>query len=212
VKALLGAVRDRASERKRGLFAAACCRQIWHLLEDERSRMAAEAAERFLEGTATNDLLEDVEQGAQVADVLLALGHDTATTLSAYSAYCLGRWSQADPGWDFALAAANSAADAARAAGTEAHQLALLRCVFGNPFRSTAIETAWLTATVWSLAQAAYGERDLPSGHLDPARLAVLSDALEEAGCTAAEILSHLRSPGPHVRGCWALDLILGKE
>jgi hypothetical protein len=63
-----------------------------------------------------------------------------------------------------------------------------------------------------SLAQAAYDERNLPSGHLDNARLAVLSDALEEAGCTDADILSHLRSPGLHVRGCWALDLVLAKE
>jgi hypothetical protein len=62
------------------------------------------------------------------------------------------------------------------------------------------------------LAQAAYVERLLPSGRLDNARLAVLSDALEEAGCTDDSILSHLRSPGPHVRGCWALDLILDRE
>jgi hypothetical protein len=63
-----------------------------------------------------------------------------------------------------------------------------------------------------SLAVAAYEERLLPSGHLDNARLAVLSDALEEAGCSDEEILAHLRSPGPHIRGCWALDHILGKE
>lgn len=63
-----------------------------------------------------------------------------------------------------------------------------------------------------SLASLAYEHPVLPSGHLDSARLAVLSDALEEAGCDDAEILSHLRSPGPHVRGCWALDLVLGKE
>lgn len=49
-------------------------------------------------------------------------------------------------------------------------------------------------------------------GTLDPARLAVLSDALEEAGCAEAALLTHLRSPGPHVRGCWALDLVLGRE
>ena len=47
---------------------------------------------------------------------------------------------------------------------------------------------------------------------LDPDRLAVLADALEEAGCDNADLLSHLRGPGPHVRGCWALDLLLGKE
>jgi hypothetical protein len=65
---------------------------------------------------------------------------------------------------------------------------------------------------VTSLATAAYDERILPSGELDPARLAVLSDALEEAGCDDPDILNHLRSSGPHVRGCWAVDLILGNS
>ena len=50
------------------------------------------------------------------------------------------------------------------------------------------------------------------NGLIDPARLAVLSDALEEAGCPDETLLAHLRSPGPHVRGCWVLDLVLGKE
>jgi hypothetical protein len=61
-----------------------------------------------------------------------------------------------------------------------------------------------------SLAEAAYEHRELPSGHLELARLAVLSDALEEAGATG-EVLDHLRATGPHVRGCWALDLVLGR-
>ena len=52
----------------------------------------------------------------------------------------------------------------------------------------------------------------MPAGTLDNTRLAVLADALEEAGCTEADILGHLRGPGPHVRGCWVVDLILGKE
>jgi hypothetical protein len=52
----------------------------------------------------------------------------------------------------------------------------------------------------------------LPAGQLDPTRLAVLADAVEEAGCTDADLLGHLRGPGPHVRGCWAVDLLLGKE
>jgi hypothetical protein len=71
---------------------------------------------------------------------------------------------------------------------------------------------SWNGGTVRHLAQAAYEERSLPSGELDTARLAVLADALEEAGCADAAILSHLRGPGPHVRGCWAVDLLLGKE
>jgi len=68
-----------------------------------------------------------------------------------------------------------------------------------------------LTPEVLSLATAAYGQRG-EDGTLDNARLAVLSDALEEAGCDHAGLLSHLRSPGPHYRGMWSLDLVLGKE
>ncbi|MBY0230451.1 MAG: hypothetical protein K2W96_14295 [Gemmataceae bacterium] len=84
--------------------------------------------------------------------------------------------------------------------------------MLGNPFRPVAFTSTSRTTVVMSLAQAAYDERLLPSGHLDLSRLAVLPDALEEAGCTDEAILSHLRSPGPHVRGCWALDLILDKK
>jgi hypothetical protein len=70
----------------------------------------------------------------------------------------------------------------------------------------------WNDGTVRRLAEGAYEHRLLPSGTLDLARLAVLADALEEAGCDQADILKHLRGPGPHVRGCWAVDLLLGKE
>jgi hypothetical protein len=61
-------------------------------------------------------------------------------------------------------------------------------------------------------AQAAYDERHLPAGTLDNVRLAILADALEEAACTSEEMLSHLRGPGPHVRGCWPVDLCLGRS
>jgi hypothetical protein len=92
----------------------------------------------------------------------------------------------------------------------------LLRDVFGNPFRPPpAVDPArlaWNGGTVGRLAEAAYAERELPSGRLSPARLALVADALEDAGCTDAEILGHLRSAGPHVRGCWAIDLVLAKS
>src|SRR5262245_56756251 len=92
------------------------------------------------------------------------------------------------------------------------HQCVLLRCVFGNPFRPRTPEPAWLTPTVVALARAAYEERLLPSGELNAIRLAVLADALEEDGCAADTILDDLRGPGPHVRGCYLLDALLGKE
>jgi hypothetical protein len=103
------------------------------------------------------------------------------------------------------------ARDAVREA--EGHgQARLVTEIFNNPFRAVSLDPAWRTPTVADLAAAAYEERSLPSGQLDPARLAVLADALEEAGCTNAEILGHLRSAGPHVRGCWCVDLVLAKE
>jgi hypothetical protein len=90
-------------------------------------------------------------------------------------------------------------------------QFELLRDLFGNPFRRVVIAPAWRAPAVTALARGAYDGRRLPSGELDPARLAVLADALEDAGCTDASLLGHLRGPGPHVRGCWAVDLLLGK-
>jgi hypothetical protein len=88
----------------------------------------------------------------------------------------------------------------------------LLRCIFPCPFRPIACDPGWLTPAVLSMTQTAYDERSLPAGTLDPCRFSVLADAVEEVGCTDADILSHLRSPGPHVRGCWPLDLILRKQ
>jgi hypothetical protein len=65
---------------------------------------------------------------------------------------------------------------------------------------------------VKKLAEAAYENRSLPEGTLEQDRLAVLADALEEAGCGVEEILGHLRGPGPHVRGCHVVDTLMGKS
>jgi hypothetical protein len=92
-----------------------------------------------------------------------------------------------------------------------ATQAAILRDVFGNPFRLPALDPSWRTPAVLALAQAAYDQRALPIGTLKPKRLAVLADALEEAGCTDTPILGHLRGPGPHVRGCWAVATLIDK-
>jgi hypothetical protein len=90
----------------------------------------------------------------------------------------------------------------------------LLRCIFGDPFRpQPPLEPALLSCNggvIAKLAQAAYDERLLPQGGLDNGRLAVLADSLEEGGCTDAALLGHLRSLQAHVRGCFALDTVLG--
>jgi hypothetical protein len=87
-------------------------------------------------------------------------------------------------------------------------QCALLRDIFGNPFRPAAFNPAWRAwrdGTLTHLAQAIYDDRAFD-------RLPILADALEEAGCADRGLLDHCRGPGPHVRGCWAVDLVLGKS
>jgi hypothetical protein len=97
---------------------------------------------------------------------------------------------------------------------TDVDRQALCRLVveiFGNPFQPVTLDPSSLTPNVVQLANAAYEERILPSGQLDPHRLAVLADALEEAGASG-DILSHLRGSGTHVRGCIVIDRLLGRE
>jgi hypothetical protein len=75
------------------------------------------------------------------------------------------------------------------------------------PPHPLSIDPAWLRwngGTVAVIARRIYEERafrDLP----------ILADALLEAGCEDADLLGHLRGPGPHVRGCWSVDALLGK-
>ena len=96
---------------------------------------------------------------------------------------------------------------------TDHLQCHLLRDIFGFlPFRSTSIDPSCKTPAVLALAHSAYENRLMPEGQLNPARLCLLADALRSAGCTDNVLLDHLRGPGPHVRGCWALDRILKKE
>jgi hypothetical protein len=91
-------------------------------------------------------------------------------------------------------------------------QASLVRDIFRNPFRPATFDSTWRTPNVTDLAAAIYEERQLPSGLFDKQRLGVLADALEDAGCDNVDILDHLRGGGEHVRGCWVVDLILGKE
>jgi hypothetical protein len=199
----------KVSERKLRLFAVACCRRIWGLLDD-LSRQAVEGAERFADGSSKLDprlgqlvgRSQDFPPAANYPS--WAAGYAAHPTMMV--AYHHG---QGHPCW----CAAKYARWAGRDAGREqerSHQGLLVHCLF-NPFRTITPEPGALTPTVVSLAHAAYDERTLPGGELDPHRLAVLSDALEEAGA-GGELMAHLRAPGPHARGCWPLDLLTGRR
>ncbi|MBY0456749.1 MAG: hypothetical protein K2V38_05395 [Gemmataceae bacterium] len=81
----------------------------------------------------------------------------------------------------------------------------LLRDIFGNPFRPVAFSPEWRAETAVLLARQMYESRDFGA-------MPILADALQDAGCDDEGILAHCRGEGPHVRGCWVVDLVLGKE
>jgi hypothetical protein len=234
-EAMLGFLRDsgRATDRQLRLFAVACCRRIWPLLTDERSRNAVEVAERYADGLRTFDSLEEATTAAIEATWAVRDERDRRWpeelpwgTFPAAMAAEMASASEGDGlvwgasggfgSWEAALDAAAHGADVAVRDQEGMYQGALLRDIFGPPaFRPLSIAPSvlsWNDGTVRRLAETAYEERELPAGTLEPARLAVLADALEEAGCTDAEVLGHLRGHGPHVRGCWALDFLLGRS
>jgi hypothetical protein len=87
----------------------------------------------------------------------------------------------------------------------KARQVPLVNCVFGNPFRPVTFDARWRTSDVVGLAQAIYDDKAFE-------RMPILGDALMDAGCEDEQIIGHCRGDGPHVRGCWVVDLVLGRE
>jgi hypothetical protein len=235
---MLGWLRDQGmlSDRKARLFAVACCRRIWPLLLKAQSRMAVEVLEEYIEGVIGSEGLAIAARVAHIAPKYQAPtdnGWAIAAAATAVAAYVppehrdpweapirCAKYTALGAVWALGNAADPDGPGDRRYAATkreEAKLCQILRCIFPNPFLPPPrIELGWLLwndGIVGRLAEAAYQERQLPSGHLDPARLAVLADALEDAGCAEPTLLSHCRDGGAvHVRGCFVLDLLLGKE
>ena len=213
--------------RKRLLFGVACCRAIRDLLTDNRSRMALEAVEGWIEGATETDQLEAAWLAAHDAVIQtpangkgapraalgigLAAWHfrdnqDRLRELVEPDGCFDNQGETADTVWSISFDAAE--ASSADRNGTLSLHARFLRCIIGNPLRPPPqFDLAWLTwndGAVRKMAQAIYDARAFD-------RLPLLADALEDAGCADAAILSHCRGPGEHVRGCWVVDLVLGK-
>jgi hypothetical protein len=207
-----------ASDRKLRLFACACCRRVTAPGPRPGPRWRAiDAAERFADGLATRAELEALDRRRP--------GFGTKERRSAHPAYDAleldagsGAAGAAMRAANFAVTEACAAARAAGAAGTRrfaftwrlflaerAAQADLVRDIFGPTLRRRSVARSLKLGTPGRLARVIYEERRFD-------HLPVLADALEDAGCTDVDLLAHLRSPGPHVRGCWAVDLLLGKE
>jgi hypothetical protein len=205
---------SRLSPDKQRLLACAWCRRAWHLLRDARSRHAVEVAERFADGMATpEELVRSFEAAVEaVRDMERRAAGAAAHAAAGAAAFAAGTRTD----WWMSLEVSRALAAARAGEGEveeprerDAHQY-LLEDV-ESPAGVT-LDRAWLVwnrGAILKLAQAVYDDRDMPSGNLDAARLAVLADMVEEAGCSDPQLLGHLRRPGPHVRGCWAVDALL---
>jgi hypothetical protein len=172
------------------------------LLDDERYHAAVEAAELYADGLADEvqlavirEEIRYLEETAQSAAVWNTIQPDIRIYTNHVSFYTYeALWGDTRRDW--------TAMD-----NVESHKDIFdpLRDIFGHLFRSVTANPSWLTATVVSLAHGIYDDRTFD-------RRPILADALQDAGCDDEAVLTHCRSDGPHCRGCWVVDLLLGKE
>jgi hypothetical protein len=196
---LLAADAGRLSARRLRLALCASLRApaLWRLLTSPSSRRAVEVAEAFADGGASARELGLANRGAHGACSLTSVMPDQfAAWLASFASY-----QDASHGLDLFVSVV-------RGSGLDV-PAAPARDVIGDPFRPLVLDASLLTPEIASLARAAY-KRRLPDGRLDPNRVSILADALEEAGA-GGELLAHLRGPGLHVRGCHVVDLLLGQ-
>lgn len=217
----------RGSDRKLRRFACACYHRISHLLPNAAARTTVQVAEQFADGTVSE--AEFLKADAVVRDLATALEprwrashgaerialHPTHAALGLAGVVCW--WEPQKAAW---YAASNAHLELPYLAnpGVDVHskklgdaelaekraQCELLRDIFGNPFCPVAFASEWRTNTAVALARQMYEDHDFGA-------MPILADALEDGGCDNELLLAHCCGPGPHVRGCWVVDLLLGK-
>ena len=225
---------DWSNNRKLRLWACACCRRIWNLLPSDSRKRAVEATESFSDGAITQARFEEAIAEAQaiaesrtdeewlpvlqlqfrVDNEAISLFFDSCmeerdfATIAAWGAAWTGSWGRFAGRACLSAAAAvgkDQKAQQALVDQESLHQQALLRDLFGNPFRPASFPReilTWRDGVIPKLARSIYEERGWE-------HLPILGDALEDAGCSDEEILSHCRNSTPHARGCYVLDSLL---
>jgi hypothetical protein len=185
---LLSSLRGKASNRKLRLWAVACCRHVW-ALTCEQDRRLVDLAERFADSLVSAKEFGRAKEANGTAPIPPGkhLGHRYA--------------------WNAAIQSIQQGVlQIASASYRPSQQRGLLHDIFGNPFRPVGFDPAWRTTDVLLLARGIYEERAFD-------RMPILADALQDAGCDSDDILAHCRdASATHVRGCWVVDLVLGKE
>ena len=222
-EAMLKFIHDKVSDRKWRLFTVSFCRQ--HTIEnvlDANVHDAIQQLERFADGEVGEtelvkaiQAIRDAHRGSNLPETadgnFYTVDNITVIPTRAYLGIAI-TW----PARDLATSLVHFGVEIAasiepRQAARERIRKVFLdtvvccRDIFGNPFRPATLNRSWLTSTVTSLAQAIYTDRTFD-------HLPILADALEDAGCTDADILAHCRGGGEHCRDCWVVDLLLGKS
>ena len=195
----------KSSARRKDLFCLACARLIWDLLADD-ARGPFEWLEEHLgerkkpwSSGHVRELFSGPAQSLYDAHHRREGGRAGAAAHVAYDVW-IGWYEYAFPNLceDYAIFR-----EVLRENPRDS-LVSIARDLFGNPFRPAAFDPSWRTADPSGIAARMYESRDFSA-------MPILADALEEAGCTNPDILLHAREPGVHVRGCWVIDLVLGK-
>lgn len=206
-------------DRKLLLYAVACCRLLWDVLERNESRIAVDWAERFADGLEiTDDRYAVVEYRSEGAAFALERAAQTEgiADWADESEPLSNLRGRVDASHPLRVSAAYLANALLTLGTTEPYDPSLrgysrclavapLWCVFGNPFRSLRFDPLWRTERAVALARQMYDSRAFGA-------MPILADALQIAGCEDENVLSHCRdTSATHVRGCWVVDLVLGR-
>ena len=203
-KPMLEWLRGRTSDRKVRLFACICARRIVEAINEVCEFGAASVvalSEDLADGRAN---ATEVEQARANNWGIGAIGPVVSATYAEQATIA------AEP-FEAAFGAAGWGADAFGMMARNNRQselttqAAFVRDIFDDHFCSIAFSPEWHTDTALALARQMYDSRDFSA-------MPVLADALQDAGCDSADILGHCRGPNLHARGCWVVDLVLGKE
>jgi hypothetical protein len=200
---MLEFLQGRINDRKLRLFACACCRShaVRRLLSSERSLAIIDAAERFVEGTLAWEVVANCGRDAPPIRVHGRSSNPRRLPPPAQAEGAV-RALAFENAWDAAWGVVREGVNLLGSTPCD-----LLREIVGNPHTPLSANLLWLAWNEGTVRRLADGIHD------DHAfdRLPILADALEDAGCTNEDILTHCRQPGEHVRGCWVVDLLLGK-
>jgi hypothetical protein len=219
--------------RKVRLFKCTCCYLMWPLRVEERCRTVIQVAERFADGEATAKELKraiaDAEEAAGLVErrrrgkvpVGLFWARKGAASVALDATKGTGFWAAGTARWirhpsegtrkprkpDPKFPPSPMPLSAPGKTRNDLYRwlARLVRDIFGNPFRPVTFSPSWRTSTALALARTMYESRDFSA-------MPILADALQDSGCDNEDILDHCRGGGPHVRGCWVVDLVLGKE